>query len=161
GGTNMTDVNATVKATPAGAGSFSPPRNVGAVPQSERIAALDVLRGVAVLGILVMNIQSFAMIGMAYINPNAYGDLTGANFWVWNLSHVFADQKFMTIFSMLFGAGIVLLTSRQEASVGRSAAVHYRRMAILLVFGLIHSYLIWYGDILVAYALCGMVAYLF
>ncbi len=133
----------------------------GAVPKRERIVAIDVLRGFALLGILAMNIQSFSMIGSAYVNPTAYGDLTGANYWVWWACHVFADQKFMSIFSMLFGAGIVLMTGRQEDSLGRSARVHYRRMGILLCFGLLHAYLVWYGDILVAYALCGMVAYIF
>jgi uncharacterized protein len=132
-----------------------------AVPERERIVAIDVLRGFALLGILVMNIQSFSMIGSAYVNPMAYGDMTGANYWVWWLGHVFADQKFMSIFSMLFGAGIVLMTNRQEARTGRSAGVHYRRMAILLCIGLLHAYLIWFGDILVAYAICGMIVYLF
>ena len=79
---------------------------------SERIISIDVLRGIAVLGILIMNIQSFSMIGAAYINPTAYGDLTGLNKWVWIFSHLFADDKFMSIFSMLFGAGVIIFTSR-------------------------------------------------
>jgi uncharacterized protein len=108
-----------------------------------------------------MNIQSFSMVDMAYDNPHVYGDLGGANYWVWYLCHVFADQKFMATFAMLFGAGIVLMTRRQEAAIGRSAAVHYRRMGILLLFGLLHAYLIWYGDILTVYAVCGMAAYPF
>lgn len=126
---------------------------------AERIAAIDVLRGFALLGILLMNIQSFAMIGMAYLNPYTYGDMTGANYLVWWACHVFADQKFMTIFSALFGAGIVLFADRREADSGRPARIHYRRMAVLLVIGLIHAYAIWFGDILVTYALCGMVVY--
>ena len=126
----------------------------------ERIAALDILRGFAILGILIMNIQSFAMPGAAYLNPMAYGDMTGANRWVWILSHVFADQKFMTIFSLLYGAGIVLVTDRAEAKTGRSAGLHYRRNLWLLVIGLVHAHLIWYGDILVAYSLCSLFAYL-
>ena len=69
------------------------------VPERERIIAMDVLRGFVLLGILVMNIQSFAMPIAAYANPTAYGDLTGANLWVWIISHVFFDQKFMTIFA--------------------------------------------------------------
>jgi len=133
----------------------------GPVTQAERIASLDVLRGFAVLGILVMNIQSFSMIGAAYLNPTNFGDLSGANYVVWLLSHVFTDRKFMTIFSMLFGAGIILMTSRREAAVGRSAGVHYRRMGLLLLIGLLHAYLLWYGDILHAYAMCGFIVYLF
>lgn len=135
--------------------------DVGPVTQTERIASIDVLRGFAVLGILVMNIQAFSMIGAAYMNPTAYGDLTGVNYAVWLLSHVFADRKFMGIFSMLFGAGIVLMTSRREAAGVRTAGVHYRRMGLLLVFGLLHAYLLWYGDILFLYAMCGFVVYLF
>jgi uncharacterized protein len=131
------------------------------VTRTDRITSIDVLRGVAVLGILVMNIQSFAMVGAAYVNPTVYGDLTGANYAVWLISHVIADRKFMTIFSLLFGAGIVLMTERREAATGRSAGVHYRRMGILLVVGLLHGYLLWYGDILHAYALCGLLVYLF
>src|SRR5438445_2514093 len=132
----------------------------GAVPEADRIQSIDVLRGFALLGILVMNIQSFSMILAAYENPTAYGNLEGANYWVWFFSHVLADQKFMTIFSMLFGAGIVLMTSRQEETTGRSAAVHYRRMGVLALFGMLHAYLFWYGDILFGHALCGMLVYL-
>src|SRR5712692_3063027 len=131
-----------------------------AIPEPERIASLDVLRGLAVLGILVMNIQSFAMIEAAYSNPTAFGDLKGANYLVWLLSHVLADQKFMTIFAMLFGAGIVLMTGRREKAGLRTAAVHYRRMGALALFGILHAYVFWYGDILFSYALCGMLVYL-
>lgn len=127
----------------------------------ERIRSLDILRGFAVLGILIMNIQSFSMVSAAYINPTAYGDLTGANLWVWVVSHVLAADKFMSIFSMLFGAGIVIMAERIEAAGGTPGRVHYRRMGWLLLFGCAHAYLIWYGDILVGYSLCGMLAYLF
>jgi uncharacterized protein len=131
------------------------------VTRNERIASIDVLRGFALLGILVMNIQLFAMIHAAYFNPTAYGDLTGANFAVWLLGRLFADQKFMTIFSMLFGAGIVLMAERAESKGGRPAGTHYLRMFWLIVFGLLHSYLLWMGDILYAYGMCGLVVYLF
>jgi len=120
-----------------------------------------VLRGFAVLGILIMNIQSFSMIGAAYLNPYSYGDLSGANYAVWFLSHLLADSKFMTIFSLLFGAGVVLMASRREASGRPTAGVHYRRMFWLVVFGLLHGLCLWYGDILYAYGICGLVIYLF
>ena len=127
----------------------------------ERILPLDVLRGFAVLGILIMNVQALSMPYSAYGNPASYGDFSGINRLVWLFGRLFADQKFMTLFSLLFGAGIYLVTSR-IASRGQSpAGPHYRRMAALLVAGLIHAYLIWYGDILVTYALCGMVVYFF
>jgi len=131
------------------------------VQSNERIASMDVLRGTAVLGILLMNIQAFAMPGAAYINATAYGDLTGVNWWVWALSHVFADQKFMAIFSMLFGAGVCLFTDRAMARSGRSAGLHYRRTLWLLLFGLIHAHLFWYGDILVTYAVSALIVYPF
>jgi len=123
---------------------------------AERIVSLDVLRGFAILGILIMNIQSFSMPEAAYLNPTAYGDFEGINKWVWILSHLFADMKFMTIFSILFGAGIVLFTRRLEAKGEYAPAVHYRRTWWLLVFGLAHAYLFWYGDILVMYAVSAL-----
>lgn len=131
------------------------------MPPRARIVSLDLLRGIAVLGILIMNIQGFTMIGAAYINPDAYGDLTGLNKWVWIVSHVLASEKFMSIFSMLFGAGVVLFAENALAKGRKAGSLHYRRMFWLLVFGLLHAYLIWYGDILVAYSLCGMFVYLF
>jgi len=123
--------------------------------------SIDVLRGFAVLGILIMNIQSFSMIGAAYLNPYAYGDLSGANYGVWFLSHLLADSKFMTIFSLLFGAGIVLMSSRREAAGRSTAGVHYRRMFWLIVIGVLHGRFLWYGDILFVYGMCGLWIYWF
>ena len=130
----------------------------GSVAQDARIDSIDVLRGFALLGILVMNIQLFAMPEAAYYNPTAYGDLEGANLYVWLGGRLLADQKFMTIFSMLFGAGIVLMTARAEAR-GESGRVHYRRMGWLGLIGLLHAHLLWFGDILFLYAVCGMLVY--
>jgi uncharacterized protein len=131
------------------------------VTPSERIQSIDVLRGFAVLGILIMNVQSFAMIQAAYINPTTFGDLTGINRLVWILSHVLADQKFMSIFSILFGAGVLLFTMRAEEKGFRSGRLHYRRSLWLMLFGILHAYLLWYGDILFTYGLCALLAYLF
>ncbi len=133
-------------------------RPAAPVAESDRLVAMDVLRGFVVLGILVMNVQSFSMPMAAYMNPTVYGDLTGANWWVWAVSHVFFDQKFMTIFSMLFGAGILLMTARAGEEGGR---IHRRRMGWLILFGLLHAHLFWYGDILYTYGMCGLIAYLF
>ena len=132
----------------------------GPVAETARIDSIDVLRGFALLGILVMNVQLFAMPEAAYYNPTAYGDLEGANLYVWLGGRLLADQKFMTIFSMLFGAGIVLMTSRAEAR-GGTGQVHYRRMGWLAVIGLLHAHLLWAGDILFLYAVCGMLVYPF
>lgn len=133
----------------------------GPIPTKERVAALDALRGVALLGILPMNIQAFSMVGAAYLNPTAYGDLQGANYWVWFVSHLFVELKFMAIFAMVFGAGIVLMTSRIETSNRDAKPLHYRRMGWLILFGLLHGFLLWYGDILLTYGLCGIVAFKF
>jgi len=131
------------------------------VEAGARIASLDVLRGFALLGILVMNIQIFAMPTAAYQNPTAWGDLTGINLGVWTFAHVFFSQKFLSLFSILFGAGVCLFADRIEARGGRPAKWHYRRMGWLLAFGLAHAYLLWVGDILVPYAICGCLVYLF
>ncbi|MEM7799381.1 MAG: DUF418 domain-containing protein [Chloroflexota bacterium] len=139
---------------------MSQPKNQPTQPK-ERIIALDFLRGFALLGILLMNIQGFAMPKAAYFNPTAYGDLSGINYWVYTLSHVLADSKFMTIFSILYGAGIILITQKLEERGERSAGLHYRRTFWLLVIGLAHAYLMWYGDILVAYALVAFVVFFF
>lgn len=129
--------------------------------KAQRIVSLDLLRGVAVLGILLMNIQHFSMPTAAYINPTAFGDLTGLNKWVWIISDLLAHSKFMSIFSMLFGAGVLLFTKRVEQKGMNSASLHYRRMGWLLLFGLMHGFLLWSGDILVTYSLCGMLLFLF
>lgn len=128
----------------------------GPTTTSERIASIDVLRGFALLGILVMNIRSFAMIEAAYFNPQAAGPIEGLDHTVWWLGQLLVDSKFMALFSMLFGAGVVLMYERRDVAGLRSAGLHYRRMAGLLLIGLFHAYALWYGDILVTYALCGL-----
>ena len=126
-----------------------------------RIHSLDLLRGFAVLGILIMNITSFSQISMAYMNPKIGAGLEGYNQYFHGFNFIFADTRFMSIFSMLFGAGVVLFTQRIEAKGKRVAALHYKRMFWLLFFGLIHAYFIWVGDILVAYAICGSLVFFF
>jgi uncharacterized protein len=134
--------------------------NASPLPESARVEPLDLLRGVAVLGILLLNIQLFAMPFAAYANPMALGEPSQRDLTIWALNHLLADQKFMTIFAMLFGAGVLLFSNRIEARGGRAAPIHYRRMGWLLVFGLLHAYLLWYGDILVLYAVCGSIVFL-
>ncbi len=133
----------------------------GPVTAAERIVPLDVLRGAALLGILLMNIRLFADIAAAYENPTAHGNLEGINYVVWYLTALLADNKFMALFSMLFGAGIVLMAARQEEAGRRPVLLHLRRMAMLLLMGLAHAYLLWPGDILYTYALCGTFVYFF
>ncbi len=130
------------------------------VKQAKRIVAIDVLRGVALLGILVMNIRALASIWQTTDNPHVLGEVTGLDWWVWMAGYLFTDMKMMAIFSMLFGAGIVLMATRMEQTDRRPAGIHYRRMFWLLVIGLGHAYLIWSGDILVWYAWCGAIIYI-
>ena len=126
---------------------------------SERLELIDVLRGFALLGILPINILSLALPGMAYFNPTIASGFSGGNFAAWSLSYVLFEEKMMTIFSILFGAGLVLMTDRVQQGKRSPAAFFYRRAAILLVIGLAHAYLLWPGDILVSYAICGMLVY--
>ncbi len=136
-------------------------RVADARPQApgQRIQVLDVLRGVALLGILIINMMSFATSDVVYFNPTAYGSFTGVERLIWMLSHVLADQKFMTIFSALYGAGILLLTTRLEQRGQLARPLFLQRSLWLLLFGLLHLFLLWDGDILVVYALAGMAAY--
>jgi uncharacterized protein len=131
------------------------------VAATERIQALDVLRGFAVLGILVMNIRGYAMPSAAYFFPVVHGDLEGVNFWAWYLGDLFFNFKFISIFTMLFGAGVVLMHERAAARGRGWAGLHYRRMGALWLIGMVHAYLLWEGDILVPYAVCGLLLYLF
>ncbi len=131
------------------------------VGEPQRIRSLDVLRGFALFGVLVMNMQAFADVFAVYMNPFAVGEISRLDYACWCVNHVLADGKFITIFSMLFGAGIALMAARARERAGRSAGVHYRRMFWLMLFGLAHSLLIWNGDILFTYGLVGLVAYWF
>jgi uncharacterized protein len=131
------------------------------VAANERVTAVDVLRGFALLGILTMNIVAFAWPEAAYDNPTRGGGFSGLDRVVWVFNHLFFEMKMMTLFSMLFGAGLVLMDERSERRGASLRAVYYRRCLWLLVIGLIHSYLIWWGDILVLYAECGLIIYLF
>ena len=128
--------------------------------ESNRVVTLDIIRGVAVMGILAMNIVAFAMPIQAYFNPFAYGGSAVDQF-VYALNFVFIDGKMRGLFSVLFGASMLLVIQRACAAGQSAAAVTYSRQLWLLVFGAIHFYLIWFGDILFGYALTGMVAFLF
>jgi uncharacterized protein len=129
--------------------------------KTDRIATLDIVRGVAVMGILAMNIVAFAMPMSAYMNTLAYGSEAAIDFARYAFSFVLIDGKMRGLFSFLFGASMLLVIERAEAKGESAASVHYRRMLVLLLFGAIHFYLIWFGDILFGYAVIGMVAFLF
>lgn len=150
----------TADQTPSLASSSRPePRVVVVAPvsRSERIDSIDLLRGVAVLGILPMNMPFFALSEAAFFDPTIAGGFQGWDYVVWLVSHLFFDLKMMAIFSMLFGAGIVVFTDRLERAGRPSAGVMIRRLLWLALFGLLHAYLIWSGDILFTYAVCALI----
>jgi len=126
------------------------------VRSEDRILTIDVLRGFALLGILLMNILSFSMPAAAEANPNVMGGTADLNWWAWFLQIVVFDGKMRAIFSLLFGAGVVLLTSREGSD---TADIYYRRNLWLMLFGMIHAYFLWIGDILYYYALSSLILY--
>jgi uncharacterized protein len=137
-----------------------PTPELSASTQSDRLNTLDGLRGVAVMGILLMNIFSFAMPSAAYFNPRAYGADGVIDYGVWSFNFILIDSKMRALFSLLFGASMLLFIERADASGQDSIKLHLRRMAFLFVFGWIHYALLWDGDILTLYAAVGVVAFL-
>ena len=118
----------------------------------QRIATLDVLRGFALLGILLMNIEGMA--GPLFGSMSGFDpDLTGADRIADGLIYFFVQGKFFPLFSLLFGMGFAVMSARAEA-VGRPfAGVYWRRGLVLLGFGLLHTLLVWPGDVLLSYAI--------
>ena len=141
-----------------------PKQDFTPVTRQERINSLDVLRGFALMGILLMNITSFGLPGWAYdvplgtMLPVFSGPHAKANTAAWMLRWIFAEGKMRALFSMLFGAGAVLLTDRAERRGGgdRVADIFLRRNMWLVLLGALHGYLIWSGDILFWYGLTGL-----
>ena len=130
------------------------------VDQAHRQTSLDFIRGIAIFGILVMNIQTFGNVFASYVNPTVNGDFSGLNVVSWFITHIFFEQKFYTIFSMLFGAGIVLMAEKAAAKGVSAAKFHYRRSVLLILFGLTHGFYIWFGDILTTYGVFALLVYL-
>ena len=126
------------------------------VSEAQRIESLDVLRGFALLGILLLNIVGFGLISSAYSVPSEA--MTGtADLIVWSSMELFAEGAMRGLFSILFGAGVVLFVGGAD---GRGASAHFKRNFWLLAFGLFDAYLLlWNGDILVNYALAGALLY--
>lgn len=135
---------------------------VGPVQGGERISSLDTVRGFALLGILLMNIVGFGLYG-SYDNPTISGGATGINLWIWTAMHILAEGKMRCLFSMVFGAGVILLTSRAEQrGAGASTAdVYYRRNLWLAAAGILHAFLLWQGEVLYIYGMCALVLYPF
>ncbi len=138
---------------------FHPVARARPVDSAERVDSVDVIRGVALMGILAMNIVGFGWPGDVYSNPTSAPDHDRADVWLWAFNHLAFDTKMMTLFSMLFGAGLVLMADRADGRGAKLGWTYYRRVFWLLMIGLVHSYLIWDGDILVSYASCGLLLY--
>jgi len=127
--------------------------------EADRFVALDFVRGVAILGILLLNIVGYAWPEIVYVSPRApTAPISRADEWTYLAIFVLADGKFRGLFSLLFGASMLLFVERAEASGRDGDALQRRRLAWLALFGLAHLFLLWWGDILFLYAVCGFVA---
>ncbi|HFZ8994172.1 TPA: DUF418 domain-containing protein YeiB [Citrobacter freundii] len=118
----------------------------------ERNVTLDFIRGVAILGILLLNINAFGLPKAAYLNPAWYGAATSADAWTWAILDLFAQVKFLTLFALLFGAGLHLLLPRGKRWI-------QSRLTLLVLLGFVHGLLFWDGDILLAYGLIGLICW--
>lgn len=125
------------------------------LPPAERIQVLDVLRGFALLGILLTNME--AMVGPLITSGTGLDPvLTGADRLADALIYVFVQGKFFTLFSLLFGMGFAVMSQRAQDAQRPFAGLYWRRGLTLLAIGLAHALLVWSGDILVTYALLSM-----
>ncbi|MEO5578284.1 MAG: DUF418 domain-containing protein [Sphingomicrobium sp.] len=135
---------------------------VNVAPTAKRLESLDFVRGCALFGILLMNINGMGL-GPAYDNPTIAGGATGINLWTWLVINIGFEGTQRALFSMLFGAGVILLTGRMEASGrGDTGDIFFRRNLWLIGFGLINSWvLLWGGDILYYYGITALFLYAF
>lgn len=134
------------------------------VSEKGRISSVDLIRGVAVLGILVINIVGLGLPDPAYFDPSASGGSTGWNLRAFFINSIFFEGAMRGLFSMLFGAGIILFMQiKEEAGAGLELAeTWYRRLILLILFGMVHSYLlVWPGDILFSYGIIGLLLFPF
>ena len=127
-------------------------------PSDARYLSLDALRGLAVMGILLMNAVAFGMPQAAYVDPSAWGHDRLADRILWFVDFVLIEAKMRGLFSLLFGASMTLIVDRAISRGQDGAAIQFRRLAWLLIFGLVHHLFVWEGDILVQYAVVGAVA---
>lgn len=139
--------------------SAAAPTGTGPTLPAERIQTLDVLRGFALLGILLVNMALFANPVQYTMIPRAEsGALDRGAEW---LVRFLAEGKFFSLFSFLFGLGFTIQMARAESKGVPFIPRYLRRAMVLLIFGLIHGILIWVGDILVYYALLGVLLIFF
>ena len=131
---------------------------LAAAPSAKhRVTALDALRGVAVVGIAVMNVIAFSMPANAYLNPRVWGGTDALETALWAVSFVLVEDKFRALFAMMFGAGIaILLRKARQREGARPLRSHYARMAVLLALGVTHAVTLANNDVLRIYAVCGL-----
>ncbi|WP_170006686.1 DUF418 domain-containing protein [Bacillus fonticola] len=122
-----------------------------------RVHSIDVTRGIALLGILLINVMSFHA-PFLYVDPYTYWE---EEFWLYSLIDLFVQGSFYPLFSLLFGFGTVFLFEKCVREGRRFLSVYIRRLLFLAIVGLLHGLFIWSGDILFAYALTGVVSGLF
>ncbi|MDB5231688.1 MAG: hypothetical protein JWN76_2493 [Chitinophagaceae bacterium] len=137
---------------------------IAPIRQSQRIKLIDAIRGIALLGILLMNSMAQSQAHFFYDKMDLRQSLTGLNFFAWGTEMILFEGTMRGLFSILFGAGTLLLLSRLiKTKKGLEPAdIFYRRMLWLLVFGLINAFIfLWPGDILYPYALCGLLLFPF
>lgn len=138
-------------------------KSLAPVKPKDRIQSLDVMRGVVLLGILIMNINGMGL-ARAYADPTVSGGYTGWDLTTWITANMFFEGTMRALFSLLFGVGMYILLDRLEKKgAGIDAAnIYFRRLLWLLIFGLIHAYLLlWVGEILYNYALMGFLVFSF
>ena len=138
--------------TPGVSRLTDPTSGIGPVAATERIEVIDILRGYALFGVLLINMRNFDLPGQEWT-----GTLDQVALW---LTIALGDSKFWTLFSFLFGLGFALQMGRAEARGARFLRVYVRRLAVLLLFGFLH-HLIYGGDILFDYAVVGFLLLVF
>ena len=140
-------------------GSGTNPAALTPVTQGDRIIIIDSVRGIALLGILLMNIMVFALPQQLMMNIYIRNELSGPNYYLWWITGGIFEGTMRGLFTLLFGAGCLLLIQRLEKKQPGLyvADIYYRRLIWLLLFGLLNAFIfLWFGDILYSYAICGL-----
>lgn len=120
----------------------------------ERIATLDILRGISLLGILLVNMYAFYL-PMPYIDLASWFTRPSDIVWQQNLD-IYVQSSFYPLFAMLFGYGLAMQWQKAQSREQNFYTIGLRRLSVLFVFGFLHAVLIWWGDILMTYAFCGI-----
>ncbi|MEC9223945.1 MAG: DUF418 domain-containing protein [Pseudomonadota bacterium] len=132
------------------------------VTRKVRIRSIDTLRGVALLGILLMNIIAFGLSYASYFNPIFDANLEGINLSTYIAMDIFVEGSMRGIFSMLFGAGFLLFITKPDADEDLVRGLYFRRTVLLILIGVFNAYiLVWPGDILFTYGVAGLLLYVF